>query len=221
MNGFIAVVRRELRLAMRQGSDATIALMIYVVADALFQLGVGPNPEVLEQISGGVVWIGALLAAMLSVDRLFQADFEDGSLDLLVLAPMSLELLVLAKCFAHWLVTGLPIMAISPLLGFLLQIETEAYLNLLLGLALGTPVLSLLGAVGAALVLGARRGGVLVSVLVLPLTIPLLIFGVAAIDAAAIGQGGGAHLMLLGAILLAALPLAPWTAAAALRQAVA
>lgn len=220
MNGFAAIIRRELKLAMRQGSDAAIALMFFVVVVALFPLGVGPEPGILERISGGVVWIGALLAAMLSLDRLFQADHEDGALDLLVMAPWPLEALVLAKCLAHWLVTGLPIMLISPLLGLLLHMNTEAYLTLLAAMALGTPVLSLIGAVGASLVLGARRAGVLVSLLVLPLTVPVLIFGVSAVEAAAIGQSAGPHLMLLGALLLAAIPLCPWAAAAALRQAV-
>jgi len=220
VKGFAAIIRRELKLAMRQGSDAAIALIFFVVVVALFPLGVGPEPGVLERISGGVVWIGALLAAMLSLDRLFQADHEDGGLDLLVMAPWPLEVLVLAKCLAHWLVTGLPIMLISPLLGLLLHMNTEAYFTLLAAMALGTPVLSLIGAVGAALVLGARRAGVLVSLLVLPLTVPVLIFGVSAVEAAAIGQGAGPHLMLLGALLLAAIPLCPWAAAAALRQAV-
>lgn len=220
MKGFAAIIRRELKLAMRQGSDAAIALMFFVVVVALFPLGVGPEPGILERISGGVVWIGALLAAMLSLDRLFQADHEDGALDLLVMAPWPLEALVLAKCLAHWLVTGLPIMLISPLLGLLLHMNTEASLTLLAAMALGTPVLSLIGAVGAALVLGARRAGVLVSLLVLPLTVPVLIFGVSAVEAAALGQGAGPHLMLLGALLLAAIPLCPWASAAALRQAV-
>lgn len=220
MNGFTAIIRRELKLAMRQGSDAAIALMFFVLVVALFPLGVGPEPGILERISGGVVWIGALLAAMLSLDRLFQADHEDGALDLLVMAPWPLEALVLAKCLAHWMVTGLPIMLISPLLGLLLHMNTDAYLTLLAAMALGTPVLSLIGAVGASLVLGARRAGVLVSLLVLPLTVPVLIFGVSAVEAAAIGQGAGPHLMLLGALLLAAIPLCPWAAAAALRQAV-
>ena len=220
MKGFAASIRRELKLAMRQGSDAAIALMFFVVVVALFPLGVGPEPGILERISGGVVWIGALLAAMLSLDRLFQADHEDGALDLLVMVPWPLEALVLAKCLAHWLVTGLPIMLISPLLGLLLHMNTEAYLTLLAAMALGTPVLSLIGAVGAALVLGARRAGVLVSLLVLPLTVPVLIFGVSAVEAAVLGQGAGPHLMLLGALLLAAIPLCPWAAAAALRQAV-
>ncbi len=221
MKGFAAIIRRELKLALRQGSDAAVALMFYVVVVALFPLGVGPEPGILERISGGVVWIGALLAAMLSLDRLFQSDYEDGSLDLLVMAPWPLELMVLAKCLAHWLVTGLPIMLISPLLGLLLHMDTGAYMALLAAMALGTPILSLIGAVGAALVLGARRAGVLVSLLVLPLTVPVLIFGVAAVEAAAIGQDPQPHLLLLGALLLAALPLCPWAAAAALRQATA
>jgi heme exporter protein B len=190
------------------------------VVVALFPLGVGPEPGILERISGGVVWIGALLAAMLSLDRLFQADHEDGSLDLLVLTPWPLEFLVLAKCLAHWLVTGLPIMLVSPLLGLLLHMNTDAYLSLLAAMALGTPVLSLIGAVGASLVLGARRAGVLVSLLILPLTVPVLIFGVAAVEAAAIGQSPQPHLMLLGALLLASIPLCPLATAAALRQAV-
>ncbi|MDG2286315.1 MAG: heme exporter protein CcmB [Alphaproteobacteria bacterium] len=218
MSGFLAIIRRELKLALRQGGDAFIALMFFVVVVALFPLGVGPEPGVLERISGGVVWIGALLAAMLSLDRLFQSDHEDGSLELLILAPWPLEFLVLAKCLAHWLITGLPIIVISPLLGLLLHMRPEAYFTLLAAMALGTPVLSLIGAIGAALVLGARRGGVLVSLLVLPLTIPVLIFGVAAVEAAAIGQNPQPHLMLLGALLLAAIPLCPWAAAAALRQ---
>ena len=153
MSGFLAIVRREMKLALRQGSDASTVLMFYVVVVALFPLGVGPEPDVLERISGGVVWIGALLAALLSLDRLFQPDLEDGSLDLLVLAPWPLEFLVLAKCLAHWLVTGLPIMVISPLLGLLLHMQPEAYFSLLAAMALGTPVLSLIGAVGATLFL--------------------------------------------------------------------
>lgn len=220
MSRFLAIIRRELKLAIRQGADASIALMFFVVVVALFPLGVGPEPGILERISGGVVWIGALLAAMLSLDRLFQADHEDGSLDLLVLTPWPLEFLVLAKCLAHWLVTGLPIMLVSPLLGLLLHMNTDAYLSLLAAMALGTPVLSLIGAVGASLVLGARRAGVLVSLLILPLTVPVLIFGVAAVEAAAIGQSPQPHLMLLGALLLASIPLCPLATAAALRQAV-
>jgi heme exporter protein B len=221
VSGFLTLIRREMKLALRQGSDASTVLMFYVLVVALFPLGVGPESGFLERISSGIIWIGALLATLLSLDRLFQSDHEDGSLDLLVLAPWPLEFLVLAKCLAHWLVTGLPIIVISPLLGLLLHMQPEAYFSLLAAMALGTPVLSLIGAVGAALVLGARRSGVLVSLLVLPLMIPILIFGVAAVEAAAIGQSSQPHLILLGALLLAALPLCPWAAAAALRQAVA
>ena len=154
----------------------------------------------------------------LSLDRLFQADYDDGSLDLIVMTPAPLELVVLAKCLAHWLTTGLPILIVSPLLGVLMNMRPDAYLVLLAGMALGTPVLSLVGAVGAALVLGSRRAGVLVALLVLPLTIPILIFGVGAVEAAVGGYGARPHLLLLGAVLLFALPLCPWATAAALRQ---
>ena len=218
---FLAVVGRDLRLALRQGSDALAALVFYVVVVALFPLGVGPEPGALERMSGGVVWIGALLAAMLSLDRLFQADYEDGGLDLLLLAPAPLEVLVLAKCLAHWLTAGLPILLASPLLGLLLNMRPEAWLALVAGMALGTPALSLVGAVGAALALGARRTGTLVPLLVLPLVVPVLVFGVASVEAAAAGLDTGPPLMLLAAASLAALALCPWAAAAALRQAAA
>ena len=221
MTAFLLVTRRELRLALRQGADAVMVVSFFVLAVALFPLAVGPETAVLERISGGIVWVAALLAAMLSLDRLFQSDWEDGSLEQLVLAPPPLEMVVLAKCLAHWLVTGLPMLLAAPLLGLLMHMRPDAFLVLLAAMALGTPTLSLLGAVGAALVLGARRAGVLVALLVLPLTIPVLIFGVAAVEAAVGGQSAEPHLLLLAALLLAALPLAPWAAAAALRQAVA
>jgi heme exporter protein B len=163
--------------------------------------------------------VTALLAALLSLERLFQADYEDGSLEALALMPLPLEAQVLAKCLAHWLVTGLPLTLVAPLLALLLHLDAIGYPVLILGMALGTPSLSLIGAVGAALSLGARRGGVLLSLLVLPLYIPVLIFGVAAVDAAISGLGARPHLLLLAAILAGALPLAPLAAAAALRQA--
>ena len=218
MSAFWALVGRDLRLALRQGADAVMVLMFFVIVVTLFPLGVGPEPGVLERISSGIVWVAALLAAMLSLDRLFQADHDDGSLDLIVMTPAPLELVVLAKCLAHWLTTGLPILIVSPLLGVLMNMRPDAYLVLLAGMALGTPVLSLVGSVGAALVLGSRRAGVLVALLVLPLTIPILIFGVGAVVAAVGGYGARPHLLLLGAVLLFALPLCPWATAAALRQ---
>lgn len=211
---------RDLRLAFRQGMDAFMAVTFFVIAGALFPLGVGPEPGALARIAGGVIWVNALLAVLLSLDRLFQQDFEDGALDLLVLSPVPLEVAVIAKTAAHWLTTGLPLIAASPLLAVLLNLPASGYPVLLAAMALGTPSLSLIGAIGAALSLGARRGGVLMSLLVLPLYIPVLIFGVAAVDAATMGLTAQPHLMFLGAILAAALPLAPWAAAAALRQAV-
>jgi len=219
MSGFRHMLARDLRLAFRQGMDAFMAVTFFVIAGALFPLGVGPEPGVLARIAGGVVWVNALLAVLLSLDRLFQQDSEDGSLDLLVLSATPLEVTVLAKAAAHWLTTGLPLIVASPVLALLLNLPVEGYWVLLAAMALGTPSLSLLGAVGAALSLGARRGGVLMSLLVLPLYVPILIFGVAAVDAAILGLTVRPHLLFLGAILAAALPLAPWTAAAALRQA--
>jgi len=221
MQGFRHMLQRDLRLAFRQGMDAFMAVTFFIIAGALFPLGIGPEPGVLARIAGGVIWVNALLAVLLSLDRLFQQDYEDGSLDLLVLSPAPLEVTVIAKIAAHWLTTGLPLIAASPLLAILLNLPASGYPVLLAAMALGTPSLSLIGSIGAALSLGARRGGVLMSLLVLPLYIPVLIFGVAAVDAATMGLSAGPHLLFLGAILAAALPLAPWTAAAALRQAVA
>jgi len=191
----------------------------FVLTVILFPFGVGPEPEILSRIAAGILWVTALLAALLSLERLFQADWEDGSLEALALMPLPLEAQVLAKCLAHWLVTGLPLALVAPLLGLLLQLDTAGYPVLVAGLLLGTPTLSLIGAVGASLSLGARRGGVLLSLLVLPLYIPVLIFGVAGIEAAIAGLAARPYLLLLGALLAAALPLAPVAAAAALRQA--
>jgi heme exporter protein B len=174
---------------------------------------------VLQRIAPGILWVTALLAALISLERLFQVDYDDGSLEALALMPLPLEAQVLAKCLAHWLLTGLPLIIIAPVLALLLHLEAAAYPVLVLGLALGTPSLTLLGAIGAALTLGARRGGVLLSLLVLPLYIPILIFGVAACEAAIAGFSPRPHLLLLGALLVLALPLTPIAAAAAVRQA--
>ena len=217
--GFGRLVGRDLRLAMRQGGDAATVVGFFVLTVILFPFGVGPEPELLARIAAGIVWVTALLAALLSLERLFLADYEDGSLEALALMPLPLEAQMVAKCLAHWLVTGLPLTLMAPLLALLLHLEGRAYPALLLGMALGTPTLSLIGAVGAALTLGARRGGVLLSLLVLPLYIPVLIFGVGACEAAAQGLAARPHLLLLGALLAFALPTAPFAAAAGLRQA--
>ncbi len=220
VTAFLAIIRRDLRLALRQGVDTLVVVLFFVLAVVLFPFGVGPEPELLARIAPGVVWVMALLASLLSLERLFQNDYEDGGLDLLVLSPAPPELIVLAKCAAHWLTTGLPLLAAAPLLAVLLALPVQGFGGLLLAMLLGTPTLTLVGAIGAALVLGARRGGVLVSLLVLPLYVPILIFGVAAVDGAVAGLPVRAHLMILGGLLLGALVLAPWACAAALRQAV-
>jgi heme exporter protein B len=209
---------RDLRLAFRQGGDGLMAVVFFVLAALLFPFGLGPEPEALARDAVGIVWVMALLASLLALDRLFQADWEDGSLDQIALSPLPLELAVLAKALAHWLLSGLPLLIAAPIVASMLQFEPAGLPWLVLALALGTPTLSLLGAVGAALTLGARRAAVLVSLLVLPLEVPVLIFGVAAADSAMTGDGL-TQIMVLGALLALAAPLCPWAAAAALRQA--
>jgi len=220
MNGFAALLKRDLRLAYRQASDSMTVLAFFVLATVLFPLAVGPEPAILARIGAGVVWVAALLACMLSMDRMFQGDYDDGTLELLVIAPAPLELCVLAKAAAHWLTTGVPLIVAAPLMGLFLNLDAHGYATLLLALLLGTPSLSLIGAVGAALVLGARRGGALLSLLILPLFVPVLIFGVGAVEAALTDIPARPQLLVLAALTLAALALAPWPAAAALRQAV-
>ncbi len=219
MSGFAALLTRDLRLAFRQGGDVANVVAFFALAVILFPFGVGPDPDLLARIAAGVLWVTALLAALLSLERLFDADFQDGSLEALALMPVPLEIQVLAKCVAHWLTTGLPLTIIAPLLALVLHFDAAGYPALIAALLLGTPVLSLIGAIGAALTLGARRAGVLLSLLVLPLYIRVLIFGVAASEAAALGLESRPHLLLLAALLAGSLALAPWAAAAALRQA--
>lgn len=220
MSGLVTILRRDLALASRRGSEASLALMFFVLGTVLFPLGIGPDPNMLARAGAGLLWVMALLASLLSIEKLFQADWEDGSLDLLVLSGLPLAGIVLAKTAAHWLVTGLPMAVASPLLALLLNVDAKGVAALSLALLLGTPTLSLIGAVGAALTVGARRGGVLLTLLVLPLYIPVLIFGAGAAESAVAAQGARAHLLVLAAFLLAALPLCPWAAGAALRQSV-
>ena len=219
MKRFVRLVGRDLMLALRQGSDATIAVMFFVLVVVLFPFGIGPEPNILARIAAGVIWVAALLASLLSLDRLFQADFEDGSLELMALDSLPLELVALAKATAPWLITGVPLLVAAPLLALLLGMSRDGFGVLELTLLLGTPSLSLIGSIGAALTLGARRGGVLISLLILPLFIPVLIFGAAAIDSALGGLSARPHLLVLGALLAAALPMAALACAAALRQA--
>jgi heme exporter protein B len=219
LNGFAAIVGRDLRLALRQGIDSLMVVMFFVIAVVLFPFGVGPEPNVLARIGPGVIWVAALLASMLSLERLFKADYDDGSLELLALQPIALEAVVVAKVAAHWLTTGLPLIVAAPVLALLMNMPADGFLLLLLTLALGTPTLSLIGAIGAALVLGSRLGGVLLALLILPLYIPVLIFAVGAMEAALGGFSVKAPLLVLGGLFLGSLALAPWVGAAALRQA--
>jgi heme exporter protein B len=219
MAALFGLFRRDLRLALRQSGDSALVLGFFVLAVVLFPFGVGPEPEILGRIAAGILWVAALLAALLSLDRLFQTDYEDGGLDLIMLSPVPLELAVLAKCAAHWVVTGLPLVLLSPILAFVIDLDPGAIPTLVLSLLAGTPVLSLVGSVAAALTLGARRQGVLLSLLVLPLYVPPLVFGAGAVEASATGTGPRADLLILVALSLAALALCPWASAAGLRLA--
>jgi heme exporter protein B len=211
------VVARDLLLVVRSKSDAANAVLFFIIVVSLFPLGVGPETAMLRSIGPGVVWVAALLASMLALPRLFTTDHLDGTLEQLVLLPHPLGVLVAGKVFAHWLVCGFPLVVIAPLLGLQFGLAPDAVSMLMLSLVLGTPVLSLLGAVAAALTLGLRASGVLVPLIVLPLCVPVLIFGAGAVDAAASGLSAAPHLSLLGAYLLPSALFGPWAAAAAIR----
>ncbi len=211
------VIRRDLILAMRRRADVLTTLVFFVMVVSLFPLGVGPELDMLRKMAPGVVWVAALLASMLSLGRLFSADYLDGTLEQLLLAPQPLSLLVLGKIIAHWMVSGLPLVLMAPVLGLQFDMSAQALWVLIATLLLGTPILSMIGAVGAALTLGLRGGGVLVSLLVLPLCIPVLIFGAGAVEAVTSGMSVVSHLSLLGAMMLLALVFTPWVTAQALR----
>ena len=213
-----AVLMRELRLALRSGGGAGLGLVFFLIVILLIPFGVGPQPDLLARIAPGTLWIAALLACLLSLDRIFQADYEDGTIDILALSPMPLEGLVALKGLAHWLTTGLPLVIAAPVLGLTLSLPAPAYGWLIASLLVGTPALSFLGTIGAALTVGVRRGGLLLSLLVLPLYIPTLIFGASVVTAAANGESVTTAFQLLGGITLFTLALAPFTAAATLRM---
>ncbi len=214
---FLLILKRDLVLAMRRRTDILTTLFFFVIVVSLFPLGIGPELDTLRLIAPGVVWVAALLASMLALERLFAVDFMDGTLEQMLLTPQPLFLLVIGKVAAHWLVTGLPLVLMSPVLGLQYDLSAEALWALVITLLIGTPALSLIGAIGAALTLGLRGGGVLVSLLVLPLMIPVLIFGAGAVEATVSGLGGEGHLSMLSAILVMSLLLAPLAASAALR----
>jgi heme exporter protein B len=213
----LSITQRDLRLALRRRVEALLPLGFFIGAAGLFPIGVGPEPQTMRQIAPGVLWVCALLAAMLSMTQMFTSDHADGSLEQMLLAPQSLVALVAGKVLAHWLTTGLPLTAAAPLLGVMFGMEPAAVAAMTAGLLVGTPVLSLLGAMGAALTLGLRSGGALVFLLVLPLTIPTLIFGTGAVGAVEAGLSPRAHFSMLGAILIFSALGVPWATAAALR----
>lgn len=211
------VIFRDLLLAARRNSDVLTVVLFFVIVVSLFPLGIGPDPKLLRTVGPGVLWVAALLASMLALGRVFAADHADGTLEQMMLGATPLGVIVAAKVFAHWLVTGLPLVLISPVLALQFDIPRELLGVLVLSLALGTPVLSLIGAIGAALTLGLRGAGALLALLVLPLYVPVLVIGAGAAEAAAAGLGGNAQLLLLAAMLIVAAAFAPWATAAALR----
>jgi len=217
MSIFYALLKRDLTLANRHRAELANPLLFFIIVISLFPLGISPESKILQAIAPGIIWVAALLAAMLSLDSLFRSDFEDGSLEQIVLTSHSLHFLVLAKILAHWLVTGLPLLLIAPLLSVLLFLPSEAVLTLILTLLLGTPILSLIGAIGVALTVGLRRGSVLLSLLVLPLYIPVLIFAAGAVNEATKGFPVAGQLYFLAALLSLSLTLSPFAIAAALR----
>ncbi len=217
LRGVRCIVLRDLRVALRRPADGAAVLVFFVIVASLFPLGVGPEPELLRRMAPGVVWVAALLASMLSLARMFADDFQDGTLEQQLLSTTPLALLVLGKAAAHWLGSGLPLALLSPLLALQFGLSLEAMGVLAASLLLGTPVLSLIGAVGAALTVGVRGAGVLLSLLVLPLVVPVLIFGAGAVDASSAGGSVAGHFSLLGAMLMLALAGSPPAAAAALR----
>jgi heme exporter protein B len=212
---FVGVVRRDLQLALRRRAELMNTLVFFVIAACLFPLGVGPEPHLLRSMAPGVVWVGAVLASLLSLERLFAADFADGTLEQMVLAPGPLSVIVIGKVAAHWMASGLPLLLVSPLLALQFGMDAREMGALVATLALGTPTLSLIGAVGAALTLGVRGGGALLALLLLPLFVPVLVFGAGAVGAS--GAGAAPHFFLLAGVLALSAALSPWATAAALR----
>lgn len=214
---FIATLKRDLLVAFKRRNDLLNPIMFFLIVVTLFPLGVSPDPDELTRISAGVIWVSALLASMLSLDNLYRADYEDGSLEQLLLSPQPLFFLILAKNIAHWLISGLPVVVLSPLLAYMLYLPEGAYWTLILTLMIGTPVLSLFGSIGVALTVGLGSRGLILAVIVLPLTMPVLIIGAKAVTDVMFGLPVGSHFALLGAILAVALSIGPLASAAALR----
>ncbi|WP_411728220.1 heme exporter protein CcmB [Methyloglobulus sp.] len=220
LDAFTAIIRRDLVLAMRRRSEIANPVLFFILVITLFPLGIGAQPKLLQAIAPGIIWVSALLATMLSLDSLFRSDFDDGSLEQILLSPHPTSILVLGKITAHWLTTGLPLLIVAPLLAVFLGMPNQSLSVLLITLLLGTPILSLIGAVGVALTVGLRRGGMILSLLVLPLYVPVLIFASNAVEMASSGLPVTAQINILISMLLMALVLAPWPTAAALKMSI-
>jgi heme exporter protein B len=220
MRALLAIIHRDLLLVMRRKSEVLTALFFFVVVTSLFPLGIGADTALLRKIAPGVIWVAALLSTLLGLHRMFASDYQDGALEQLVLSPQPMVLLVAGKIIAHWIVCGLPLVLLAPLIGIQFDLDASSLVVLMATLLIGTPVLSLLGSIGAALTLGVRGGSVLVSLLILPLYIPVLIFGAGAVYANSVGLGSSGHFSLLGAILILALAFVPWVSAAAVKIAI-
>jgi heme exporter protein B len=219
MKAFLALVGRDLRLAWREGGAIGVALGFYLIVVAILPLGLGPDLNLLTRIAPGVLWVALLLAALLSADRIFYNDYEDGALEVIALGPLPMEAVAAAKCLAHWLSVGVPLALLAPILGLMLNLDIRGYGPLIVTMLAGTPAISFIGAIGAALTLGLRRGGLLLSLLILPLYVPVLIFGVSSMDAVLTGPGSfWTPFTILCALSLAAIALAPFAAAAGLRM---
>ncbi|EGR2714954.1 heme exporter protein CcmB [Vibrio parahaemolyticus] len=220
ISAMTTIIRRELLIAFRRQADILNPLWFFIIVITLFPLSIGPEPNLLARIAAGIVWVAALLSALLSLERLFRDDFQDGALEQMMLMPTPLQLVVISKVIAHWVLTGLPLILISPLLAVLLSLDFNTWLSVVLTLMIGTPTLSFIGAIGVALTVGLQKGGVLLSLLILPLYIPILIFATSAIDAAALGMAYNGQLAILGAMLMGAITLTPFAISAALRVSV-
>jgi heme exporter protein B len=220
MSALIAMVKRDLLLVMRRKSEVLTALFFFVVVTSLFPLGIGADAALLRKIAPGIIWVAALLSTLLGLQRMFAADYADGALEQLALSPQPMVLLVTGKILAHWIVCGLPLVLLAPVIGLQFDLDASSLYVLMATLLLGTPVLSLLGSIGAALTLGVRGGSVLMSLLILPLYIPVLIFGAGAVYANSVGLETSGHFSLLGAILILALAFVPWVSTAAVKIAI-
>ncbi|MCF8473326.1 MAG: heme exporter protein CcmB [Emcibacter sp.] len=214
----LSIIMRDVSLSLRHGSATTMVVGFFIIVVSMFPFAIGPEQNILQRISVGVIWVAALLSCLLSLDRMFQTDYEDGSLDQFVLSPVPLELVVVAKSIAHWLTTSLPLIVIAPILGIMMNLPNEGFLPLIYTMLIGTPALSFIGGIGASLTVTLRRGGVLLSLLILPLYIPVLIFGVLAVKASIGGYDATSHYLLLLGFTLFSAAIAPWAAAAAIRS---